>query len=99
MAPHCHRWSLENLVGDFLAMNAATTPSDGTQYCRSSWENLVGELMKEKGNDLYRYKGILSVAGKDEKFVFQGVHMLFDGAFHKPWGKVLSVPWILSLHF
>jgi G3E family GTPase len=35
--------------------------------------------------NLYRYKGVLSVKGKDEKFVFQGVHMLFDGQFLGSW--------------
>lgn len=35
-------------------------------------EELVQFLIKEMGQDLYRYKGVLSVAGKDEKFVFQG---------------------------
>ncbi len=33
----------------------------------------------------YRYKGIIAVKGFDEKFVFQGVHMLFDGDFMGQW--------------
>jgi G3E family GTPase len=37
----------------------------------------IGILMRTKANDLFRYKGILAVKGKDAKFVFQGVHMLF----------------------
>ena len=28
--------------------------------------------------DLFRYKGVLAVKGMDQKFVFQGVHMLFS---------------------
>jgi len=35
----------------------------------------------EKAGDLFRYKGVLAVKGMDEKFVFQGVHMLFAGGF------------------
>jgi len=31
--------------------------------------------------NLFRYKGILAVKGKQEKFVFQGVHMVFSGHF------------------
>lgn len=41
----------------------------------------IGELMQEKGADFYRYKGVLSVKGAEEKFVFQGVGMLFNGDF------------------
>ena len=40
-------------------------------------ERWIGELMREKGQDLFRYKGVLAVKGMDQKFVFQGVHMLF----------------------
>jgi len=35
----------------------------------------------EQANDLFRYKGVLAVKGMEEKFVFQGVHMLFAGGF------------------
>ena len=38
----------------------------------------LGNLMSEKGQDLYRSKGILSVNGSDEKFVFQSVHMIMN---------------------
>ena len=27
----------------------------------------------------YRMKGVLSIRGQEDKFVFQGIHMLFDG--------------------
>jgi G3E family GTPase len=30
-------------------------------------------------------KGILTIAGEDLRFVFQGVHMLFDGKADRPW--------------
>ncbi|MGB1461215.1 MAG: CobW family GTP-binding protein [Candidatus Thalassarchaeaceae archaeon] len=48
----------------------------------------IGELMQSKGEDLFRYKGVLAVKGMDQKFVFQGVHMLFGGGFSSevaPW--------------
>tara|TARA_B100000530_G_scaffold328802_1_gene270012 strand:+ start:227 stop:1417 length:1191 start_codon:yes stop_codon:yes gene_type:complete len=41
----------------------------------------IGEIIDTKGVDIFRYKGILSVKGMDYKFVFQGVHMLFGGAY------------------
>lgn len=46
----------------------------------------LGQLLREKGTDIFRMKGILSLAGKEERFVFQGVHMLFDGKPDRPWG-------------
>lgn len=49
-------------------------------------ERWIGTLMRDKGEDLFRYKGVLSVKGMDEKFVFQGVHMLFSGDYSKEIG-------------
>ncbi|MBR17975.1 MAG: cobalamin biosynthesis protein CobW [Euryarchaeota archaeon] len=51
-------------------------------------EKWIGDLMQNKGEDLFRYKGVLAVKGMDQKFVFQGVHMLFGGGFSSeiaPW--------------
>ncbi|CAJ1450880.1 unnamed protein product, partial [Effrenium voratum] len=44
-------------------------------------EQWIGVLIRELGNDLFRYKGMLAVKGCDQKYVFQGVHMLFSGGF------------------
>lgn len=30
-------------------------------------------------------KGVLSIAGEERRFAFQGVHMLFDGRSDRPW--------------
>ena len=49
-------------------------------------ERWIGKLMREKAEDLFRYKGVLAVKGMDEKYVFQGVHMLFGGNFSKDIG-------------
>ncbi len=43
--------------------------------------NWIGDLLQNYGEDLFRYKGVLAVKGTDDKFVFQGVHMLFAGNF------------------
>lgn len=43
--------------------------------------NWIGNLLQNYGEDLFRYKGVLAVKGTDDKFVFQGVHMLFAGNF------------------
>lgn len=44
-------------------------------------QDWIRVLIQTKSNDLFRYKGVLSVKGMDKKFVFQGVHMLFSGGF------------------
>ena len=47
----------------------------------------IAKLLQEKGVDIYRMKGVLSMAGVDDKYVFQGVHMLFTGEALGPWGE------------
>ena len=37
------------------------------------------------GASIFRMKGILHFKGLEERFVFQGVHMLFDGKRDRPW--------------
>ena len=49
-------------------------------------ERWIGSLMRDKSEDLFRYKGVLAVKGMDEKYVFQGVHMLFGGKFSEEIG-------------
>ena len=44
-------------------------------------ERWIGDLMQNKAEDLFRYKGVLAVKGMDQKYVFQGGHMLFSGVF------------------
>lgn len=47
----------------------------------------LGTLLREKGTDIFRMKGVVSIKNENNRFVFQGVHMLFDGKPHTPWGK------------
>ena len=42
-------------------------------------------IRKTKGADIFRMKGILSIASSDKKFVYQGVHMIFTGEFGSVW--------------
>ena len=55
---------------------------DGTKL--NQW---ISELLRTKGGDIYRMKGVLSVKGSDRRLVFQGVHMLFDAKFDRAWGQ------------
>ncbi len=45
----------------------------------------LGDILQNFGPDIFRMKGILNIAGEEQRFVFQGVHMLFDGRADRPW--------------
>ncbi|MGW0840713.1 CobW family GTP-binding protein [Streptomyces sp. NPDC002787] len=45
----------------------------------------LGTLLRTKGVDIFRSKGILTLAGEPKQYVFQGVHMLLDGALGREW--------------
>ena len=44
-------------------------------------EKWITRLITQDGANLYRYKGVIAVKGMDQKFIFQGVGMLFSGGF------------------
>ena len=44
-------------------------------------------MMRDYGNDLLRYKGIVHIAGCDRKIIYQGVHMLLADSFGVPWAS------------
>lgn len=46
-------------------------------------ETWINRLIRVDGANLYRYKGVIAVKGVEEKFIFQGVGMLFSGGFDK----------------
>ncbi|MDB9372035.1 CobW family GTP-binding protein [Nodularia sphaerocarpa] len=45
----------------------------------------LSELLRTQGQDIFRMKGILNIAGEDNRYVFQGVHMILDGKPDRPW--------------
>ncbi len=45
----------------------------------------ISELLKTQGQNIFRMKGILNIANDERRFVFQGVHMIFDGRIDRPW--------------
>ncbi|CAL5436208.1 unnamed protein product [Camellia sinensis] len=49
-------------------------------------DDWLERIIEEKGDDLYRMKGVLSVNGSDERYVFQGVQSMLDGCPGKAWG-------------
>ena len=57
-------------------------PLDGTRL--TGW---LQRLLVERGQDLLRTKGILSIAGQDKQYVVQAVHMLMEGNFTTTWSS------------
>ena len=56
------------------------TPLDFEKF--QSW---FGKVLQTRGQDILRSKGILDFDGLDERYVFQGVHMLMDGSPMGEW--------------
>ena len=59
-------------------------PGDLDEKKLSDW---LGTLLRTKGQDIFRMKGVLAVKGRAMRFVFQGVHMLMDGRPDREWGN------------
>jgi G3E family GTPase len=70
--------SQEHLHDSSIVSTACKVEGDVNLELLSAW---IGRLISEDGANLYRYKGVIAVKGKEEKFVFQGVGMLFSGSF------------------
>ena len=49
------------------------------------FQTWFGQLLQSRGQDILRSKGILDFKGEEDRYVFQGVHMLMDGAPMGSW--------------
>jgi G3E family GTPase len=47
----------------------------------------VQDLVQKEGPNILRCKGILAFKDDEQRFVFQGVHMILDGDHQRPWKK------------
>jgi G3E family GTPase len=61
-----------------------TIPGDLDESKLNNW---LRDLLMQEGPDIFRMKGVLSIKGDPRRFVFQGIHMLFDGRPDRPWDK------------
>ena len=48
-------------------------------------------LLQSRGQDILRMKGVLNFRGEPRRYVFHGVHMIFDGQLERPWGDTARV--------
>ena len=49
------------------------------------FQTWFGSLLESKGHDILRSKGIIEFSGLDDRYVFQGVHMLMDASPMGAW--------------
>ncbi|MEO1526782.1 MAG: GTP-binding protein [Planctomycetota bacterium] len=50
-----------------------------------SFQNWLFGLLDTKGEDIFRMKGVVAIQGQEERYVFHGVHMLFNGRADRLW--------------
>lgn len=78
-----HEYKPDHEHDDEISSVGITTPGDLDPNKLNAW---LREILTTKGQDIFRMKGVLSLRGDNRRFVFQGVHMLFDGQPDRPWG-------------
>ena len=76
-------WVAQHEHDDEVGSIAIERDGDVEPQKLNAW---LSKLLRERGVDIFRMKGFISLAGEPRRFVFQGVHMLFDGQPDKPWG-------------
>ncbi|MEQ1756437.1 MAG: GTP-binding protein [Micropepsaceae bacterium] len=59
---------------------SSNLPLDGDKV--TTWLN---NLLQEQGQNILRTKGILDIKNRNERLVFQAVHMVMEGDFHSAW--------------
>jgi G3E family GTPase len=59
--------------------------SDPRQLDPKKVNDWLSYLLQSRGADIFRMKGVLNLRGEDRRYVFHGVHMMFDGQLERPW--------------
>jgi G3E family GTPase len=77
-------WVAQHEHDDEVGSVAIEADGDVNANKLNAW---LSKLLRDRGVDIFRMKGFISIAGESERFVFQGVHMLFDGQPERPWGN------------
>lgn len=81
----CHKGHHHDHKHDSAATSVSIV-SEGTLDL-DELDDWLERLVEEKGVDLYRMKGVLSVNDSETRYVFQGVHSTLDGCPGKAWGS------------
>ena len=57
-----------------------------TPLIPEKFSNWIREFIMNRGVDILRSKGILNLEDQENRYVFQGVHMVMDSSWGAPWG-------------
>ena len=96
---HLRAFSSARWLSHLAAATETRFPHDGAHSASISCVSLVLDepiamarlqewlqaLMEKRHDDIYRLKGVLSIAGHHERFVVHGVHADVHGHFERPW--------------
>lgn len=74
----------DQAIGSIGITDARPLSADAT----NAW---LGYLLQSRGQDILRMKGVLSFKGERRRYVFHGVHMVFDGQLERDWGDAERV--------
>jgi G3E family GTPase len=80
---HDHDHGAINPVHDEAIRSISLTT--GAPLSERKFDAWIGEVLRTRGQDLLRAKGILNMAGASDRFVFQAVHMVSEGNYTGPW--------------
>lgn len=69
----------EDIISISLKTDLAIEPEKFSEWIRG--------FIMERGTDILRTKGILNLSGQENRYVFQGVHMVMDSAWGAPWAE------------
>ena len=75
-------WVAQHEHDDDVGSIAIETDGDVDPSRFNDW---LSELLQVHGVDIFRMKGFIAIAGDPRRYVFQGVHMLFDSQPDQPW--------------
>ena len=76
-------WVAQHEHDDEVGSIAIEMDGDADPRRLEAW---LSKLLRERGVDIFRMKGFISLAGEPRRYVFQGVHMLFDSQPDRSWG-------------
>jgi len=82
MDPEFLKTDVEHQHDTAVGSVSITVPGEVHMALVNKW---VSNILKTKGADIYRMKGVLAISKAPKKFVYQAVHMIFDGKFIEPW--------------
>ncbi len=76
-------WVAQHEHDDTVGSIAIERDGDVDPKKLNAW---IAKLLSERGVDIFRMKGFISLAGESRRVVFQGVHMLVDSQADREWG-------------